>query len=55
MAKGKLRRKMVSQKAQAKANRMTNPGRKSRYGQKHEYLHKHGGWGWEYATPKPWK
>jgi hypothetical protein len=34
---------------------MKNASGNSRYGRKRAYLNSHGGWGWEYPEPKPWK
>lgn len=31
------------------------PSGNSRYGRKRAYLLRHGGWGFEYAAPKPWR
>ncbi len=39
-----------------KARHKTRKGKgNSRYARKREYLNIHGGWGWEYKEPKPWK
>lgn len=34
---------------------MLRPGGKSNYARKYAYLVAHGGWGFDYAEPKPWK
>jgi hypothetical protein len=34
---------------------MKRPGGQSNYGRKKRFLDGHGGWGWEYSIPKPWK
>ncbi len=31
------------------------PSEKSRYGRKYAYRKTHGGWGFDYSEPKPWK
>lgn len=55
MAKGKSRIKALAVKAAAKANRMKNPGEKSNYAKKYAFLQRVGGFGFQYAEPKPWK
>lgn len=54
MAKSKKRTTLLSMKARVKEGRMKNPGEKSNYARKAEFLKKHGGWGFEYQD-KPWK
>ncbi len=49
----KTRKKQQESKEQRGA-RMVASGKESRYARKAAYLKKHGGWGWEYAIPKPW-
>lgn len=53
VAKGKARRAFAEAQAQA----MTQPRKRhaSKYARKRSYLNRFGGWGWEYAVPKPWK
>lgn len=50
----KRRTKHRDQKAAAKRNRIDNPGLKSRYARKAAWLNRHGKWGWEVSSPKPW-
>lgn len=39
----------------AKVKTGDKPKGKSTYARKAAYLRAHGGWGFEYAAPKPWK
>lgn len=39
----------------AKAAAMAQPGYESNYARKSKYLTRHGGWGFDYPDPKPWK
>lgn len=51
----KRRVKEKSDKRARKAHRMSHPGAKSPYAKKEAYLNTHGGWGFDYPEPKPWK
>ena len=44
-----------AQRKAAKARSMKHGGHKSNYARKHEFLLAHGGFGFEYSEPKPWK
>lgn len=46
-------KKRTQRRAQRKASQL-KPGEKSRYARKKEYCDKHGVWGFEVPTPKPW-
>ncbi len=48
------RRKTLAQKKAAKDGKMAKPGHESNYAKKKAYLHKRGGWGFDYKD-KPWK
>jgi hypothetical protein len=52
----KSKRRQVLQAARqgARVLRKTRPGRKSNYARKWEFLHRNGGFGFEYDD-KPWK
>ena len=54
MAKGKRRQAILAAKRIAKENAMKNPGNKSRYAKKRDFLKKSGGFGFQYLD-KPWK
>ena len=45
----------ASQKKTRKAHQMKNPGQESNYARKRVYLHKNGGFGFDYGYVKPWK
>lgn len=44
-----------ARKKAARQAGMQRPGGSSRYGRKSRYLKTHGGWGFEYFEPKPWR
>lgn len=52
--KGKRRKAMAAKKAAKKSRMAASKGFKSRYARKRQYLDREGGWGWQYASPKPW-
>ena len=51
----KRRTAMFAAKKARKEQGQLSPGHKSRYAKKKAYLTKHGGWGFDYPEPKPWK
>lgn len=54
----KRRTKRHEQRAKRRAAReagMRRPGGKSMYARKRDYCHSHGVFGFEVATPKPWR
>lgn len=52
---GKNRVKQKQIKANRKKASMNKPGGNSNYARKKSYLASNGGFGFEYAEPKPWK
>lgn len=52
---GKNRIKQMQDKRNRKQREMDKPGGNSNYARKKNYLAREGGWGFEYAEPKPWK
>jgi hypothetical protein len=53
--KSQGRKSAIESKRRRKEHAMSHPGARSRYAKKKAYLHRYGGWGWEYPEPKPWK
>ena len=49
--------KKMTRNQKNKANPMSNreASKNSRYGRKRKYLDRNGGFGFQYAAPKPWK
>lgn len=53
--KSNKRQNQKNSKRQRKAISMQKSGGQSQYARKKAYLNSHGGWGFDYDEPKPWK
>ena len=51
--RSEIKKRLAALKAK-KTVKMQHPSGESQYGRKRRYLRANGGWGFEYAEPKPW-
>ena len=53
--KSQGRKSTIEAKRRRKEHAMSHPGARSSYSKKRAFLHRYGGWGFEYPSPKPWR